>query len=85
MKLSGLKCLFSLRPQSTVNVPVVAPFSGLGLLTFGLTFVMSTKKPLSAPSARADSPPLVVATASAPTAVRPSRPAATFNTRGCPL
>ncbi len=68
MKLSGLKCPFSLRPQSTMNVPVVAPFCCFGFLTFGFTLVMSTKSFLSAPSASAAPSEELMATTAAPPA-----------------
>src|SRR5437773_11976665 len=43
MKLSGLRCLSALLPQTETNVPVDAPRPGRGALTFGRTLPMSTK------------------------------------------
>jgi hypothetical protein len=76
MKLSGLKWPFSLRPQSTVNVPR-APFCCSALFTFtpAGTFAMSRKNDGSASSALA-SPvrPAVVATTMPPTASASASP-----------
>ncbi len=83
MKLSPLKCLFSFNPQSTVNVPVVASCCAFGVLTFGLTVVMSTNSDLSAPSARASpwSPVVVNATARPTVSANPVIPAVSFARR----
>ncbi|PRY37497.1 hypothetical protein CLV43_110309 [Umezawaea tangerina] len=80
MKLSGLKWPFSLRPQSTVNVPVVAPCWGFGAFTLALTFVMSTNSDGSAPSALAASslPAFVTTTATPAASARPAMAAVSF-------
>ena len=70
MKLSGLWCLFSLRPQRAVNVPREAPRWFAARWTLGLTERMSAKSSGEGPLVC--EPPPAGADAEAEAASRPS-------------